>query len=175
MQDWEPPTFDRLERETMSYDPINRVSALELQTYMLSTLLRDTDQMSMAHALEVRVPLLDHILVEYMFTLNGQYKIDKKNPKPLLTQPLNGLIPYECIHRPKQGFTFPFAIWLRESLYNELRASFIDQTSSCAAPFSPTGLSHLWQQFEHGQVGWSRVWAVFVLRKWLDEQRITIV
>jgi len=52
-QNWQPFTFDKLTTETKGYDPINRASALELQTYMVSTLLRDTDQMSMAHGLEV--------------------------------------------------------------------------------------------------------------------------
>ncbi len=75
---------------------------------MLSTLLRDTDQMSMAHALEIRVPLIDHKLVEFLFTLPGSLKVDKNFPKPLLTKALGNDIPKECIFRPKQGFELPF-------------------------------------------------------------------
>jgi asparagine synthase (glutamine-hydrolysing) len=58
-------------RRAERFDPVNRVSYLELRNYMLNTLLRDTDFMSMAHGLEVRVPLIDHKLIEYLFTLPG--------------------------------------------------------------------------------------------------------
>lgn len=73
-KEWEKASFDDIEKTAEDYDPINRASAFEMQTYMRSTLLRDTDQMSMAHSLEVRVPLLDPDLVEFIFTIPGQMK-----------------------------------------------------------------------------------------------------
>jgi asparagine synthase (glutamine-hydrolysing) len=171
-QDWELEMFAKLEQSIAGYDAINRASALELQTYMLSTLLRDTDQMSMAHALEVRVPLIDHKLVEYIFKLPGTCKVSSRQPKPLLTQSLENLLPQQCVYRQKRGFELPFAVWLRESLYEEMRASFVDQHEEKAMPFSPSGLAQLWRQFERGQVGWSRVWGVFVFRWWIEKQGI---
>src|SRR5512135_2594366 len=75
---WESEALADLTTETAGYDPVNRASAWELRTYMQSILLRDTDQMSMAHALEVRVPLIDHRLVEFMFSLNGDCKVDPR-------------------------------------------------------------------------------------------------
>jgi asparagine synthase (glutamine-hydrolysing) len=170
--DWEPSTFGVLEQETRDYDEINRQSAFELQTYMLSTLLRDTDQMSMAHALEVRVPLLDHVLVEHLFTLPGSYKIDGEQPKPLLTRPLKGGIPDACAFRPKRGFELPFAVWLRESLESEIRASLRERPSHACYPFMPEGLQTSWEQFQQGHISWSRVWSLFVLQHWLDTHRV---
>jgi asparagine synthase (glutamine-hydrolysing) len=169
---WEPHTFDLLEQETCDYDKINRQSALELQTYMLSTLLRDTDQMSMAHALEVRVPLLDHALIEHLFTLPGSSKIDVEQPKPLLTRPLKGVIPDECVFRPKRGFELPFAIWLRESLEDEIRASLLKRPSHERFPFTRDGLQNSWKWFQQGRISWSRVWSLFVLQHWLDTHKV---
>lgn len=171
---WQPLTFARLAAETRGYDAINRSSALELQTYMLSTLLRDTDQMSMAHALEVRVPLLDHKLVEYLFTLPGALKLDDQQPKPLLTWALNDDIPAACVHRPKQGFVLPFDLWLREALRPRLRETLLGASAAEAHPFQPAGLKKVWQQFEIGQISWSRVWSLFMLQSWLKTHRITI-
>jgi asparagine synthase (glutamine-hydrolysing) len=171
---WQSASFDQLERETAGYDAVNRVSALELQTYMLSTLLRDTDQMSMAHALEVRVPLIDHKLVEYLFTLPGACKIDKQQPKPLLTRALNGMLPMECVYRPKRGFEFPFAIWLRASFNEEMRTLFLGQSSQGTLPFTQSGLAQLWLDFERGYISWSRIWGIFVLCHWLTEQRVVL-
>lgn len=173
-EQWQPPTFARLAAETQAYDPINRASALELQTYMLSTLLRDTDQMSMAHALEVRVPLLDHKLVEYLFTLPGSMKLDPQQPKPLLTRALQDDIPAACVHRPKQGFVLPFEVWLRDALRPRLRDTFLDQTAAAAYPFQPAALQKVWKQFEAGQLSWSRVWSLFMLQSWLKTHQITL-
>ena len=169
---WEPNTFDWIESEARDYDPINRASAFELQTYMLSTLLRDTDQMSMAHALEVRVPLIDHKLVEFLFTLPGHIKVDKGLPKPLLTKVLGDSIPQECIFRPKQGFELPFEIWLRECLQKEMAEKFLNTRKDKAWPLEQNGLSKIWQEFQSGKLNWSRVWGIFVLQHWMKIWRL---
>jgi len=165
---WEPETFDRIEREVKGYDSINRTSAFELQTYMLSTLLRDTDQMSMAHALEVRVPLIDHKLVEFLFTLPGYLKVDKNFPKPLLTKALDNDIPKECIFRPKRGFELPFEVWLREKLQEEMKESFLNSREDEAWPLGKKGLSQIWQEFQRGKLNWSRMWGIYVLQHWIN-------
>jgi asparagine synthase (glutamine-hydrolysing) len=169
---WEPARFQKLQQEASGYDPINRASAFELQTYMLSTLLRDTDQMSMAHALEVRVPLIDHELVEFMFTVPGPSKLDPAWPKPLLTRSLGDALPQECVHRPKRGFELPFATWLRESLLDQMHSTFVAPSTDEVSPFTKQGLATLWGAFERGQLGWSRIWGVFVLRHWLRQHEI---
>ena len=156
--DWEPATFNQLESATSGFDPINRASALELQTYMLSTLLRDTDQMSMAHALEVRVPLIDHKLIEFLFTLPGRCKVDARQQKPLLVRPLEGLIPNECINRPKKGFELPFFVWLNKSLEQAMQESFSNVPPASCGPFNSKALGNILSQFRSNRVSWSRVW-----------------
>jgi asparagine synthase (glutamine-hydrolysing) len=164
---WEPDAFRDLERSGRDTDVVTRTSAFELGTYMLSMLLRDADQMSMAHALEVRVPLLDHRLVEFVFSLPGRLRLDQAIPKPLLTRPLKAELPAECVYRPKQGFELPFERWLRGGLYEQMRDSFLSPTSACATPFDRQGLAATWKSFEEGRLRWSRVWSIFVLRDWL--------
>ena len=73
-------------------DPINRVAYLEARCYMLNTLLRDSDVMSMAHGLELRVPLIDHQLADKMLALPGSWKLDSHVPKPLLVAALKGAL-----------------------------------------------------------------------------------
>jgi asparagine synthase (glutamine-hydrolysing) len=159
----------RIEQSVERMDPINRAAAFEVQTYMLSTLLRDTDQMGMAHALEIRVPLLDHKLVELMFRIPGSYKVDPLRPKPLLTNALNGQLPIECVNRRKRGFELPFADWLMGKTGEEIRDNF---SSSSALPFQRSALMKLWSDFSRGHVSWSRVWAVFVLRRWAENHHL---
>jgi asparagine synthase (glutamine-hydrolysing) len=168
----DPPTFERIAAETAQLDPINRASAFELQTYMLSTLLRDTDQMSMAHALEVRVPLLDHRLVEFIFQIPGALKVNDSYPKPLLTRSLGDSLPKECVLRPKKGFELPFARWLRGSMEGDMRESLT--TAEKNSPFRATALEDLWHRFESDEVSWSRVWGMFVLRQWMERHRIIL-
>ncbi len=83
---------------------------------MLNTLLRDSDFMSMAHGLEVRVPLIDHQLARRVLALPGSWKLDAATPKPLLVRALRGELPDKIVHRPKRGFTLPFEHWLRDAL-----------------------------------------------------------
>ena len=110
-------------RRAGAFDPVNRVSYLEARCYMLNTLLRDSDVMSMAHGLELRVPLVDHQLADKLLQLPGAWKLDSEVPKPLLVGALKGALPNEIVHRKKQGFTLPFERWLRENLRAEMEAA----------------------------------------------------
>jgi len=150
-------------------DPINRISYLEARCYLLNTLLRDTDSMSMAHGLEVRVPLIDHLLVERALALPGKWKLNGDSPKPLLTGAVPGLLPDAIVHRPKRGFTLPFDHWLRD----ELRAE-VENTIGRVAQ-GPLGsildfpaVRKIWQDFMRGTTSWSRPWSLYVLQRWCE-------
>ncbi|MCX7858381.1 MAG: asparagine synthase (glutamine-hydrolyzing) [Deltaproteobacteria bacterium] len=170
---WEATAFSHIIKDISKMDPINQISAFEMTTYMRSTLLRDTDQMSMAHALEVRVPLIDPELVEFVMKIPGNLKLNSRVPKPLLTRPLDGLIPKECVFRPKRGFELPFSLWLKSALKDEMESSFLStDIPEMMWPFSKSGLNTLWQNFLENRVSWSRVWGIFVLMNWLKTQKI---
>ena len=99
-----------------SMDEFTGVSWLELRSYLVNTLLRDTDAMSMHHSLEVRVPFLDSSLVEYLLSLPESQKRNAAQPKALLIAALGELLPQELIAQPKRTFTFPWENWMRGAL-----------------------------------------------------------
>jgi len=144
-------------------DPINQASALELGGYLSDTLLRDTDSMSMAHGLEVRVPLIDHCLVERMLQVPGEAKLREGRQKWLLVEAAGGL-PVEVTDRPKRGFELPFKHWLHGALRERIEDSL---RSSCLAEVvNPNAAQSVWQSFQAGNTTWSRVWSLHVLDQW---------
>ncbi len=152
------------------------VSYAEARTYMHDVLLRDTDQLAMAHALEVRVPLLDHALAEYVVSLPDAVKQRRADgaPKPLLLESLaesvGEYLPRAVTHRPKQGFTLPFAAWMRDDLKGFCESRLSPERLGGRGIFQPQQLQTMWDNFvEHRpQTSWSRVWILVVLEEWLE-------
>jgi asparagine synthase (glutamine-hydrolysing) len=155
-------------------DPVNRVSFLEARCYMLNTLLRDSDFMSMAHGLEVRVPLIDHKLARQLMALPGSWKLNAGTPKPLLVHALRGELPDQIVHRPKRGFTLPFEYWLRDALRPEIEKSLgkFDQ-GPLRGIISVPAVSRVWADFLSGKTSWSRPWALFVLQRWCEQHSLS--
>jgi len=154
-------------RRAQSLDPINRVSYLEARCYMLNTLLRDSDFMSMAHGLEVRVPLIDHQLVRRILALPGSWKLDSKTPKPLLVRALGGLLPDKIVHRPKRGFTLPFEHWLRDALRPVVEESLRKiGDGALGALINEPAARRVWEDFLAGRTSWSRPWSLYILQYW---------
>jgi len=154
--------------ESQSLDPVNRVSYLESRWYMRNTLLRDSDFMSMAHGLELRVPFLDRALVEACFRIPGDKKLQGDSPKSLLLASLGVELPREIVNRPKRGFTLPFERWLRGEMRpfveDTLLKSDWDQTS-----ISASAVREVWDRFLAGETSWSRPWSLFVLKHWCEQ------
>lgn len=150
------------------FDPINRVSYLELRNYMANTLLRDADCMSMAHGLEVRVPFIDHKLVEFLFTLPGAFKVGGRIAKPLLVQATEGLLPDMIVTRRKRGFTLPFEHWLKDELRPDVELTFREKESPLADLLDLEAMGEVWQEFLDGRTSWTRPWALYVLRRWCE-------
>jgi asparagine synthase (glutamine-hydrolysing) len=144
-------------------NPFAWVSRAELRNYTHDQLLRDTDVMSMIHSLEVRVPLLDRQLVAFALQLSSWVKtLDRAQPKPLLARAMHGLLPETVLQRrDKQGFTFPFALWLREGLDAQVQQA-LDAVSTSGL-LQAHAVAQVRQQFQQRQIHWSRVWALAAL------------
>ena len=152
-------------------DIVNAISRLELKGYMTNTLLRDTDVMSMAHSLEVRVPFVDLKVVDYVLSLPGDWKLRvKSGPKPLLVDAMADLLPQEFMSRPKRGFVLPFEKWLQQNLRGEVLAVLDDKTRVEAVGLDSEFVAKVWRDFlrKPAAVGWSRPWAIYVLVKWCE-------
>lgn len=150
---------------------ISKTSIAEISTYMQNVLLGDADQMSMAVALEVRVPFIDYTLVEYVLGLPDKYK-STSSPKKLLVDSLGDLLPPEIVNRPKMGFTFPWKNWMK----NELK-DFCEQKMIALSKrklFKEQGVMKLWKEFlnDNPKYTWSRIWYLVVLENWLQENNI---
>jgi asparagine synthase (glutamine-hydrolysing) len=150
---------------------LSKVSLAEMYTYMQNVLLRDTDQMSMKHALEVRVPFLDHRLVEYVLGIKDDIKFPH-SPKQLLVESVGDLIPQEIVNRPKMGFTFPWKYWMQ----NELK-DFCEQGLGALKgleALSEFDVDAKWQDFLAGDktTTWSRLWPLVVLGHWIRQNEI---
>jgi asparagine synthase (glutamine-hydrolysing) len=148
-------------------DPINRVSYLEVRCYMLNTLLRDSDFMSMAHGLEVRVPLIDHRLARRILALPGSWKVNDTTPKSLLVRALGGQLPDKIVHRPKRGFALPFEYWLRDAMRPLVEESLSKiEDGALGAWINQRAARNVWNDFLQGKTSWSRPWSLYVLQSW---------
>jgi asparagine synthase (glutamine-hydrolysing) len=160
-----------------SGDVINTISTLELKGYMTNTLLRDTDAVSMAHSLEVRVPFVDAKVVDYVLSLPGEWKLPAQNstPKPLLAEALADLLPRDFMSRPKMGFTLPFEKWLQRNLRTEISSLLDDSRRVSAAGLNVQAVQKIWRNFlqKPRAVGWSRPWSLYVLAKWCELNCLT--
>ena len=168
-----PPTRYRevvLTSSKCDSDIVNEISRFELSGYMSNTLLRDTDAMSMAHSLEVRVPFVDTKLIDYVLSLPGQWKLEHGRPKPLLADALADLLPRDFLARPKMGFTLPFEKWLQHNLRTEV-SSVLENPSPI---LNSSAVRKLWRNFlqKPRAVGWSRPWSLYVLAKWCEINRV---
>lgn len=150
---------------------ISQTSIAEISTYMQNVLLGDADQMSMALALEIRVPFIDYTLVEYVLGIPDKYK-STHSPKKLLVDSLGDLLPSEVVNRPKMGFTFPWNDWMK----NELKLFCEQRVLSLSKRkfFNEKQIVSLWNRFlkNDPRITWSRIWILVVLENWLLENQI---
>jgi len=145
--------------------PQATVARLESRLYLESQLLRDLDVMSMAHGLEVRVPFVDHELIGAVWPELGRHRSLMRG-KRLLYDTLEWPLPRAIVDQPKQGFTLPFARWMRGDLaptvHDGLQRLAADGWITSAAP------AQVWEAWTAGRVHWSRPWGLAVLGHFLD-------
>jgi asparagine synthase (glutamine-hydrolysing) len=164
------PSRSKLPALAPGFDPFLAVCIYELSHYMRNTLLRDTDCMSMAHSLEVRVPFIDRDVVAAALAVPSEHKINRTRPKTLLLDALGDLLPQEVWARPKMGFTLPFERWMRSSLRPEIDAVLLHSRRWDELGVRSDAPINIWRGFlQHPRsTGWSRPWALYVLAKWCD-------
>lgn len=153
--------------ETRATDEFTAVSWLELRSYLVNTLLRDTDAMSMRHSLEVRVPFLDSGLVKYVLSLPESQKRNPAQPKALLIAALGDLLPQDLVAQPKRTFTFPWENWMRGSLRERIAAGLADWSPALEAVLAGDNAWQVWTDFLDSRTTWSRPWSLYILNGWV--------
>ncbi len=146
----------------------SQVTAAEYMGYTQQTLLKDTDQMSMAHSLEIREPFFDQDLVEFVMSVPDHFKVPVY-PKSLLVESLKPMLPDEIVHRKKQGFVFPWKEWIK----NELRSFCETHINEMAKRdfIQGVNLKNTWNRFLKGDpdIRWQEMWLFVVLNYWMDK------
>ena len=141
-------------------DPLSLIQYLDMKTYLVGDILTKVDRASMAHALEVRVPLLDHKLMEWVSGLPSGMKLKGGEGKYLLKKTLEPHLPNDVLYRPKMGFGVPLANWFRGPLKNRLRSSITEGGLADTGLFNQSYLEqlvgqHLSGRRDHSAVLWS--------------------
>jgi len=165
----EPTWVGRLERMSdtaRKLEPIAAISWLEMRSYMVNTLLRDTDSVSMGQSLEVRVPLLDTPLVEFVSTLPDAARQRPGTQKALLAEAIGDVLPKQVLAQRKRTFTLPWKEWLRGPLRARIERSFGELSPALVQHVHPNGVKGVWQDFIAGKTSWSRPWSLYVLNEW---------
>jgi asparagine synthase (glutamine-hydrolysing) len=135
-----------------------RIQELELRRYMHDQLLRDSDLFSMSHSIELRVPLIDHKVVEAARATPFDRRVENGLNKPLLVNAVPGGILSDVARRPKRGFVFPFDSWLRKNA-DEFQAFAME-----GSLLNRKAVAACWDRFRNRRLHWSRAWSTVVLR-----------
>lgn len=170
------PTLDLLRAAYDAYpnaDPINRLMAVDAAVSLVDDMLTKVDRTSMAHSLEVRVPLLDHRLVELLARVPDVYKVRPIHRglvlKPLLRRVAAELLPRDVVHRPKAGFHVPIPAWLKGELRPLLTDTLSPERVRRQGVFDPAAVDALVNAHLDGRRNLSReLWGLMMFALWHD-------
>jgi asparagine synthase (glutamine-hydrolysing) len=172
-----PPAMTaRLRTETAATDIMSAIGRLERRLFLGERLLRDTDAASMSASLEVRLPLVDQVLVEHVERLPVAQRFEPVGRKAALRRiGLQGIDP-ALFERPKAGFVLPYDRWLRSGLGRKIDGTLRDPQAIAPTGLDPAAVTRLWQAFQAGAPGlyWSRVWALYVFIRWCNRHRVCL-
>jgi asparagine synthase (glutamine-hydrolysing) len=147
------------------------ISDAELYYYTIPLLLRDADQMSMQHALEVRVPFFDHKFVEFIRSRGDHYFTPTQVAKSYMIEALSPDFPTHVTNQPKTGFVLPMDRWMKGEL-REFTLSGL-HSERLTLTFPSFSADELWNQFLSGKLLWSQLWSLSVLGHWMETHRIS--
>lgn len=154
--------------------PLSMIQYLDLKTYLPGDILTKVDRASMAHALEVRVPLLDYQLVEWMATLPPDLKLHGGEGKYIFKKALEPYIPDNILYRPKMGFSIPLSSWFRGPLKQQVKDALLGNTLKSTGWFNEAFLQQMVSQHQSGQRDHSaQIWALMMFESFLRNNALS--
>ncbi|MBU4223734.1 asparagine synthase (glutamine-hydrolyzing) [Patescibacteria group bacterium] len=155
---------------SISADPITKINDFDIATYLPGQLLSKIDSMGMMHSLEVRSPFLDHKLVEFVYGLPTEYKMNKHENKIILKDILSEIMPKKFVYRRKQGFGAPIAQWLKAKEFETLARETVGNTQSRMYSFLNSSYpQELMMEFYNGknEKAAYKLWSLLCFELWL--------
>jgi len=172
--DFLPPESEP-SRDLSGRDDVSAISVIESRFYMGNTLLRDADVFGMAHGLEIRVPMLDRLLADYLLSLSGRLRLRRgRANKPLILDALGTKVFRDIPQQRKRGFSLPHSKWMSGPLREQFDGLL--QRTRDSGMVSSRGVDAVWNAFLQDQKGptWSRAWILGVLGAWLHQQESVV-
>jgi asparagine synthase (glutamine-hydrolysing) len=159
--------------EASNFTPLNRLLYWDYKTYLPEDILVKVDRASMQHSLEVRVPFLDHRVVEFAFRLSDHGKVSKGRTKTLPRQVLARLLDPNVFERPKEGFSFPIGDWLRGPL-REWAGDLLMSDQVRQMPYiNFEELETIWKQHLKGVANHQKgLWTILMFASWCSQERL---
>ncbi len=160
--------FRRHAANAQTDNPLSLVQYLDIKTYLPGDILTKVDRASMAHALEVRVPLLDHQLVEWMAGLSPDIKLKGRVGKYIFKKSLEAYLPDDILYRPKMGFAVPLDAWFKGPLKQKVREALLGETMKQCGLFNQTFIEHMVNQHQSGLKDYSTpIWSLLMFEAFL--------
>jgi asparagine synthase (glutamine-hydrolysing) len=160
--------FDRHAAQAGTDDPLALIQYLDLKTYLVGDINTKVDRASMAHSLEVREPLMDHPLLEWLATLPSDLKVRGQEGKYLLKKAMEPLLPDDVLYRPKMGFSVPLARWFRGPLKQRVRDAVLGERLMDTGWFDRRYLTHLVEAHQAGTSDYSApLWTLLMFEAFL--------
>lgn len=143
--------FNKYAQQSPTDDPLSLIQYIDMKTYLVGDILTKVDRASMAHSLEVRVPLLDHKFVEWVSSLPSNIKLRGQEGKYILKKSLEPHLPKDVLYRPKMGFGVPLANWFRGPLKQRIKDSIVEGGLAQTGLFNQHYLEELVSQHQSGR------------------------
>jgi asparagine synthase (glutamine-hydrolysing) len=162
--------FDRHANQAQTDDPLALIQYLDIKTYLVGDINTKVDRASMAHSLEVREPLMDHELVEWLATLPSSHKIQGQEGKHIFKKAMEPHLPNDVLYRPKMGFAVPLARWFRGPLKQRVRDAVLGERLASTGWFNPSYLRHLVEAHQSGTRDYSApLWTLLMFEAFLRQ------
>jgi asparagine synthase (glutamine-hydrolysing) len=149
-------------------DPVSKMLYVDTKTYMVADILTKVDRMSMATSLEVRVPILDHVFVEWATGLPSDWKLRDGKQKYILRKLAERVgVPREVLYRPKQGFAMPLVHWTKNELRELIMTVLLEPRTLQRGYFEPRAVRRLLEEHFRGKRDHSgRIWRLLMFELW---------
>lgn len=168
-------TFNHHASRSPTDDPLSLIQYLDMKTYLVGDILTKVDRASMAHSLEVRVPLLDHKFVEWVSGLPVSDKLRGSEGKYILKKALEPHLPHDVLYRPKMGFGVPLGKWFRGPLKNRLRESLLEGGLAQTGLFNHKYLERLVADHQSGRREYSApLWSLMMFQAAIADDEFTV-